>query len=132
LSWLPAPMTLKMPSDGVELQAHAARLAAAIIRKESIDHPHWSDSARMLLECLILYVCTEPDEERSLARVHKLLFSRSPVLMGIFQVMASSAYKPLARKAVRFVDFTTEVSTVVATARTQWNDFDEPWVLREV
>ncbi len=78
--WLPELVDMKMPEDGVELETRAGRLAATIIRADTID-PHWSTSARSLVECLILYVCSEPGEQRSLAaHPPRPALSRSPRL----------------------------------------------------
>jgi type IV secretion system protein VirD4 len=77
--------------------ASAARLAEALVYNESKD-PHWSDSARSLVECLLLYVCIEPDETRSLGRVRELLTDNPDQLKQLLARMATSSYRPLRQK----------------------------------
>lgn len=119
-------------------------LAAALIYPTGND-PHWSDSARELVACLIMYVCIEPSETRTLPRVRQLLclpdlledegesgrvgtdaqkkISNFPMLIA---EMSLSGFLPLANKASQFIESTKEIKSIISQARTQTAFLDDP------
>jgi len=119
-------------------------LADALIYKTGND-PHWSDSARELVACLIMHVCTKPGETSTLPRVRQLLClpdlrdeeetergkktgakkEKSPFLELIAE-MSFSAFQPLANKAAQFIESTREIKSIVSQARTQTAFLDDP------
>ncbi len=111
--------------DGIRFLADVARMAEALVYNQSKD-PHWSDSARSLVECLILYVCTEPGQERSLSQVRELLMGPPQELRRILATMATSPYRPLRQKVGQFLEMSPEILSIISTARTQTKDLDDP------
>lgn len=120
-------------------------LASALIYPTGND-PHWSDSARELVACLIMHVCTKPGETRTLPRVRQLLClpdlqegedddergkrtgtkkEKSPFLALIAE-MSVSGFPPLANKAAQFTESTREIKSIISQARTQTAFLDDP------
>ncbi len=105
--------------------ARCARLAEALIFNQSHD-PHWSDSARNLVNCLNMHVCIEPNEERSLGRVRELLTGDPAKFKEVLATMATSPYRPLRQKVGQFLESSREVQSILGTARTQTAFLDDP------
>jgi type IV secretion system protein VirD4 len=106
--------------------AACGRIAEALVFNESKD-PHWSDSARSLVECFIMHVCTEPGETRSLGRVRQLITITNPAeLTRLLATMANSSYRPLRQKVSQFLATNNEIQGIQSTARIQTKDLDDP------
>jgi type IV secretion system protein VirD4 len=113
-----------MPSSFAPADAHnywdfgfvadTARLAEALVFNQTKD-PHWPASARVLAECLIMFVCTEPGEERSLRRVRELLVGAPDELVQAIAKMKASSYWPLRQKVGQFLAAANEIMSVRST-----------------
>jgi type IV secretion system protein VirD4 len=104
--------------------ARCARLAEAAVFNKSND-PHWSDTSRALVNCLIMYVCMEPKEERSLGRVRELLTGTPQELTELLNKLAASPYRPLRQRTRKFLASTNEIQSVISSARTQTSFLDD-------
>ena len=109
-------------------------LAEALIYHTGGD-AHWADSARELVACLIMYVCTQPGETKTLPRVRQILTrpaassmngSGTDTLLYTIADMTVSKFAPLANKAAQFSEATTEIKSIVSNARTQTAFLDDP------
>jgi len=117
--------------------AEVSALCEALISTEGKD-PHFSNSARDLVKCLILHVCLEEGETRTLLRVRELLTQERMDIKGkdgeaipspykrTIALMATSEFPPLAQAARRFSMATNEMENILSTAITQTGFLDDP------
>jgi type IV secretion system protein VirD4 len=116
----------RLNSGANDFVAGCARIAEALVFNESKD-PHWSDSARSLVECVIMHVCTEPGEKRSLGRMRELITMGEPAAWTrLLATMANSSYQPLRQKISQFLATNNEMQSILSTARIQTKDLDDP------
>jgi type IV secretion system protein VirD4 len=116
-----------------DLARDTAVLADALIVYGGHGDSHWTDSARELVQALLLDVVTDPavpDSLRTLAEVRRRLTLPRSTLTKEFERMACSplAGGLLAAKAGRFVDDSKEVGSIISTAVTQTAVLDFPQI----
>ena len=107
-----------------DLARDTAVLADALIVYGGHGDSHWTDSARELVQALLLDVLTDPDlpdSLRTLAEVRRrLTLPRSTLTKEFNRMSCSSLAGGLLRaKAGRFVDDSKEVGSIISTAVTQ-------------
>lgn len=112
----------------------AWRIAEALIFTSGND-PHWSDSARLVVKALILYVLTMDETDRNLVTVWNLLNLNHPMLERVAKRAELSPQKALwfmlekcgefegavARVGRQYLDreASKEVDSILSTAKTQ-------------
>ena len=125
--------------------ADVSALCEALILTQGKD-PYFDDTARNLIACLVMHVCTDEDETRTLPRVRELLSlpqetpddeknllkGKISSLNALFSVMAASDFKPMAQKAAAFLKDTKGNDAVISTARTQTNFLDDPALIENL
>jgi type IV secretion system protein VirD4 len=114
--------------------ASASPSRALIITQSSRD-PHWDDSARELVAGLIAYVVESPRyrAQASLGLVRALLSISGPELRVAIKDAQALGPGSIARtKLARFDADTTEVSSVISTARTQTGFLDSEVLARNM
>lgn len=122
-----------LDANSPDLARDTAVLADALIVYGGHGDSHWTDSARELVQALLLDVVTDPDlpdRLRTLAEVRRRLSLPRAALIKEFERMACS---PLAGgllkvKAGRFVDDGKEVGSIISTAVTQTGVLDFPQI----
>jgi type IV secretion system protein VirD4 len=117
---------LKVEEDN--FVADISTLSEAIVVTAS-NEPYWSDSARDLISCLIMYVCIadEEKENRHLPRVRELLTQNEVNFLSTMILISKSDFLPMAQKSRRFlVEDEKSNSSIIATAITQTLFLDEP------
>jgi type IV secretion system protein VirD4 len=129
------PLTALDP-QGDTFPADVAALGEALILSESRE-PHWSNSARDLVSCLIMWVCLKKGEKRTLPHVRHLLTLPPPRFLSNIVAMANADYPPLAQKAARFVPFpdkpiSGEMQGVISEAITQTSFLDDPALIESL
>lgn len=118
------PLAALDPS-GSNFVADVSTLCGALILTEGKD-PYFDNSARDLVACLVMYVCTEENEIRTLPRVRQLL-TEEPIKFQItLDLMSESDFPPLAQKAQVFIKDTKGNDAIISTARTQTSFLDDP------
>ena len=128
------PMSIIDPNSD-DLIRDAATLAEALIVYGGHGDSHWTDSARELIQALLLDVATDPDlpdDRRTLTEVRRRLTLPRSMLTKEFERMVCSpaAGGLLAAKAGRFVDDSREVGSIISTAVTQTAVLDFPQIQR--
>jgi type IV secretion system protein VirD4 len=100
--------------------ADVSALSEALIITDGND-PYWSDSARDLISCLIMYVCiNEKEKNRHLPKVRELLTQNEEDFLRTMLDISESDFLPMAQKSRRFlVKDDRSNSSVIATAITQ-------------
>lgn len=102
-----------------------AALGEALILTEGKD-PYFDNTARDLVVCLMMYVCTEETETPTLPRVRQLLTDDEKSFHETLLLMADSDFAPLAQKARTFLKDTKGNDGIISTARTQTSFLDDP------
>jgi type IV secretion system protein VirD4 len=133
------PLSILDPA-GDDLNRDSATLAEALIVFGGHGDSHWTDSARELVQALIIDVVTNPalpDDRRTLAEVRRMLTLPQGALAEEFERMLSTAAVTrtaamtlLAAKAGRFVGDGREVASIISTAITQTAVLDFPQLQR--
>ncbi len=128
------PLSILDPTSD-DLVRDTATLAEALIVFGGHGDSHWTDSARELVQALLLDVVTDPilpDSLRTLAELRRRLTLPRTRLTAEFERMAcsSAAGGLLATKAGRFVDDSREVNSIISTAVTQTAFLDFPQIQR--
>ena len=125
------PLSILTPGSD-DLVRDTATLAEALIVYGGHGDSHWTDSARELVQTLIIDVVTreaEPPEGRTLKEVRRLLtLPRKQMIAEFERMMGGSSL--LAGKAGRFVDDGKEVGSIISTAVTQTAFLDFPQIQR--
>jgi type IV secretion system protein VirD4 len=133
-------------SDSENFVADVTSLAEALIISSGHD-PHWGDSARDLITALMMYVCVDPDETKTLPRVRQLLtqpISGKPqsdedgkpadaappppgTLAYTLAQVAACGFAPAEQRASRFLGaLGREFQSILSTALTQTAFLDDP------
>jgi type IV secretion system protein VirD4 len=106
--------------------ADVSALSEALVITDSND-PYWSDSARDLISCLIMYVCINEKENRHLPKVRELLTQDEEAFLRLMTEISKSDFLPMAQKSRRFLNADDRSnSSVIATAITQTLFLDDP------
>lgn len=103
-------------------------LCEAIIVSDGKD-TYWSDSARDLIACLILFVCTEESERerKNLVRVRELLAQSEEEFLKTMILASESKYPFIANKAKRFLAVNNKSNVgIISCALTQTGFLDDP------
>lgn len=125
----------KLNTDSPNFVGRVGSLAASLIIQTGND-AHFSDTARQLVEALLMFVCIKYDKDRmrrNLGEVRRILSSgaafseggASPFEAAIFE-MCHSDFEPLSNKAAQFAIINKEIQSVISTARTQLAFLDDP------
>jgi type IV secretion system protein VirD4 len=105
-------------------EAHAARIADALVEARSDKDPHWDEQAKSLIRALILYVAfEEPKEHCHLLRVARLLRLSGAAFGELLETMQGSARAPIAEAGGSFAGTPErELGSILSTARrhTEW------------
>ena len=123
-----------LDADSPDLARDTAVLADALIVYGGHGERHWADSARELVQALLLDVVTDPalpDSRRTLAEVRRRLTLPRSTLTKEFNRMSCSplAGGLLRAKAGRFVDDNSkEIGSIISTAVTQTAVLDFPQI----
>ena len=133
-------------SDSENFVADVTSLAEALIISSGHD-PHWGDSARDLITALMMYVCVDRDETKTLPRVRQLLtqpISGKPqsdedgkpadaappapgTLAYTLAQVAACGFAPAEQRAARFLGaLGREFQSILSTALTQTAFLDDP------
>ena len=107
-----------------DFSSDCTMLADAVIVAEGKE-PYWTDSARNLVAGIIGYVCAQPGETRTLARVNEIIHLPEAAFKAVMALMAASAEDFIKNAARPFLDSNgpKSVADVLATARTQLGTF---------
>lgn len=110
--------------------ADVSALAEALVVGDDVGNsdPYWSNSARDLIACLIMYVCCSDKEEnnRHLPRVRELLTLDSESLAEKMMEISKDKFKPMAQKAMRFTREESSNASVISTAISNTLFLDDP------
>lgn len=130
--------------DSPSFNADAGLIAEAIITVDGND-PHWAESARVLLTWLIMHeVETALNQEAvpTLANVRRVLGqqARGETLAGapptgvVAEALEAcqSEIEAIRNKAGQYVDFTKEVSSILATARRKTEFLDDVEIAKDL
>ena len=133
-------------SDSENFVADVTSLAEALIISSGHD-PHWGDSARDLITALMMYVCVDKDETKTLPRVRELLaqpisappplgddgkpIPNAPPAPGTLAYtlaqVAACGFPPAEQRASRFLGaLGREFQSILSTALTQTAFLDDP------
>ena len=129
------PLSILDPASD-DLVRDTATLAEALIVYGGHGDSHWTDSARELVQALLLDVVTDPDllteDSRTLAEVRRrLTLPRSRLTVEFERMSASQVLGGLlATKASRYVDDSREINSIISTAITQTAFLDFPQIQR--
>jgi type IV secretion system protein VirD4 len=124
----PIDWVLADPSDSIE---RAMILADAIVVPSTGEGKFWDEEAKALLTVLILYVATEPAEERArdLPRVRDLMAQDADGLEALFQRMLNSANPVVRATGARSLQKDERLlGSVLASAQSHTNFLDSPAV----
>jgi type IV secretion system protein VirD4 len=114
----------------VNFVADVAALSEALITNEGND-PYWSNAARELISCLIMYICTNGNmltEDKNLKKMRELLTQPEEDLLTLLKSVVSSNdnFKPLRQKASLFANSSKGNAAIISTAITQTSFLDDP------
>lgn len=123
------------PLDALDIKtdgfvADVAALCEALITSEGND-PYWSNAARELISCLIMFVCSDAErhpERKNLVRVRELLTQTETELLEFLTSIAKNpdSFKPLRQKASLFANSSKGNAAIISTAITQTSFLDDP------
>jgi len=105
--------------------ADVASLSEALILTEGKD-PHWPDSARNLVACLLLHLIATEGGKATLPQMRAILGLPEPRLRLKIEEMAASPHSFIAELAGQFLGDTSEIKNIVSTARTQTKFLSDP------
>ncbi len=92
--------------------------------------PYWSNAARELISCLIMFVCTQVNdpEKRNLKRVRELLTQSEENLLIFLNgiVEDTENFQPMRQKASLFTNSSKGNASIISTAITQTSFLDDP------
>ena len=125
------PLDALNPEDD-HFYSDVSALSEALIDTRHND-PYWSDSARELVNCLILYICTSKEfrkEDRNLARMRCLLTGTKDefliTMQAIVESGSNSEFAPMTQKAKRFLEDNKTIQSIISTAITETSFLDDP------
>jgi type IV secretion system protein VirD4 len=110
-----------------DITENAMILADALVVADSHKDSFWTEEAKALLQGVILYVATDPQEDgqRHLGRVRELLLLSGDMQKSLFAHMVKSAHHVVASTGARTLQKDPElVSNVMATAQAQTHFLD--------
>ena len=74
-------------------------ISNSIVNSDNKNDSHWNESAAIIIECLIIYVCfNEPPKYRTLSRVRELLTQGQDALVTLFKSIHGKKSMPTALK----------------------------------
>lgn len=116
--------------NDVNFVADVAALSEALITNEGND-PYWSNAARELISCLIMFICTNNNlltEDKNLKKMRELLTQPEKNLLILLTgiVEDDSSFKPLRQKASLFANSSKGNAAIISTAITQTSFLDNP------
>jgi type IV secretion system protein VirD4 len=116
-------------SEGINFVADVSALSEALIVTEGND-PYWSNAARELISCLIMFVCTQVKnpKERNLKKVRELLTqSEENLLSSLAEIVKDTEnFQPMRQKAILFTNSSKGTASIISTAITQTSFLDDP------
>lgn len=110
-----------------DITENAMILADALVVSDSHKDSFWTEEAKAILQGIILYVATDPQEDghRNLARVRELLLLNGDMQKALFEHMMNSEHHVVASTGARTLQKDTElVSNVMAAAQAQTHFLD--------
>jgi type IV secretion system protein VirD4 len=127
------PLAFLNPDDD-NFVADVSALAESLVVGEDIGNsdPYWSNSARDLIACIIMYVCVCDDEKENkhLARVRQILTSEQKEFLVWIQKISKhtghSISLTMAQKANRFLSSDKSNLSVISTAIANTLFIDDP------
>lgn len=113
--------------------ADVAALSEILVDRVGND-PYWSDSARELVTCLILFICksTIDAEDKNLLHMRRLLTGDKEEFQTTMQTIADSEFAPMAQKARRFINDNKTNQSIISTAITQTSFLDDPTLAKNL
>ncbi len=130
------PLAFLNPDDeNGNFVADVSALAESLVLGDAIGNsdPYWSNGARDLIACLIMFVCISEDEQnRHLARVREILTlpfdeeAGEGSLNEILVRISEHDFLPMAQKARRFSSDDRSNLSVISTAITNTLFIDDP------
>lgn len=116
--------------------ADVSALAEALVVGDDVGNsdPYWSNSARDLIACLIMYVCCSDKEKnnRHLPRVRELLTLDSESLAELMMEISKDKFRPMAQKAMRFTREESSNASVISTAISNTLFLDDPKLIENL
>jgi type IV secretion system protein VirD4 len=122
------PLAALNPEDD-NFVSDVASLSEALIESDvNVKDPFWPDSARELVTCLILYICTAEDykNERNLIQMRRLLTQNTTAFLKTMEIIARSEFAPMAQKARRLIDDNRTNEGIILNAISQTSFLDDP------
>jgi type IV secretion system protein VirD4 len=111
----------------------AMALAEALIRVDSKQEPHWSESAQDLVAAILMYIRLRKPQTCSLADLRRILGKRATdfaiTAVAMKAIGNRRGLEALAIKAGRYCDYTPEsreLSSIISNALTQTRWIDSP------
>ena len=104
-----------------------------LIEPEGND-PFWFDSARLLIACLIMFICkTRPPSECNLIEVRRLLMQDVTQLLTItLPLIASNDYEPMAEKAKSFLSRSGSIDSIILTTKVQMGFLHDDYLINSL
>jgi type IV secretion system protein VirD4 len=135
----------RLDPDSDSFNAEAGLIAEALVLTEAKD-PHWTQSARALLAALVMYVVIEAKRLGTIPtmrRVRELLCKPSEEphsgndhegagIPKLAREMYRMNIPGLANKAAQFMEWNTEIQSIVSTAKIQTEAFDDPEIANDL
>lgn len=120
------PLDWLQPGD-VDMTENAMILADSLVKKGDHKESFWDEEGKALLQGVILYVATDPDEagQRHLGRVRDLLLCDGDDLKTLFDRMLNSPHHVVASTGARCLQKEEKLlANVLATAQAQTHFLD--------
>lgn len=131
--------TLNKDDDNFVADVSALTEALVFSNDISSSDPYWNDSAKDLISCLIMFVCTDPEEKKNknLYRVRELLTKNmedfTKLMVDITDNDSADSFKPMVQKAMRFtMEGNTSNPSIISTAMTHTLFIDDLKIARSL
>jgi type IV secretion system protein VirD4 len=111
--------------DHPNIVADVAGIAEALIVADG-NATHWSDSARTLVQIILLHLIATRPGTASLIDMRGMLGQSGEKFGGMIHDMLNSPHGFIANRAAQFEEPTKEVQSIISTARTQTAFLDDP------
>ncbi len=137
-----------LDSENDNFVADVSALAEALVVGDNIGNsdPYWTNSARDLIVCIIMYVCISDDEKENkhLVRVREILTLPyhsfidtdddipDGTLNKMLETISNHAFIPMAQKARRFLTDDRSNSSVISTAISNTLFIDDPKIAKSL
>ena len=115
----------KLDPKSPRFVANVAALGEALVLDDG-GQRYFTDSARDLVEALIMWVCLDDKEDASLPTVRRALGLSDEKLKELAEELAKHQFRPIANKMSRFTDPQRDALAVLNTARTETKLLDDP------